>query len=101
LDVARIKTGRVRVQAARNIQQSQFSNFQTTDMRIGEIKKFCQLQDEGQGLMRSAMNQLQLSTRSYHLLKLACTIADLAGKEDIHSTHLAEALQYRPKIVLG
>ena len=70
-------------------------------MRIGEIKKFCQLQDEGQGLMRSGMNQLHLSTRSYHLLKLACTIADLAGKEDIHSTHLAEALQYRPKIVLG
>jgi len=67
-------------------------------MRIGEIKKFCQLQDEGQGLMRSAMNQLQLSTRSYHYLKLACTIAELAWNEDIHSTHLEEALQYRPKL---
>ena len=68
------------------------------DMRIGEIRQFCQLQDEGQSLMRAAMSQLQLSARAYHrILKLARTIADLAGSEEIQSTHLAEALQYRPK----
>jgi magnesium chelatase family protein len=71
-------------------------------MRIGEIRQFCQLQDEGQNLMRSAMSQLQLSARAYHrILKLARTIADLAGSEEIQSVHLAEALQYRPKIMLG
>jgi magnesium chelatase family protein len=71
-------------------------------MRIGEIRQFCQLQDEGQSLMRAAMSQLQLSARSYHrILKLARTIADLAGSEEIQSAHLGEALQYRPKIMIG
>jgi len=54
-----------------------------------------------QSLMRVAMTQLNLSARGYHrLLKLARTIADLAGSEDeeILSTYLAEALQYHPKI---
>jgi len=104
---------RSRVQAARNIQQTRFTNPQSTnsqstdiisnaDMRIGEIRKFCHLQDEGQSLMRSAMSQLNLSARAYHrILKLARTIADLAGSEEIQSTHLAEALQYRPKLMLG
>ena len=44
------------------------------------------------------MTQLQLSARAYHrILKLARTIAELAGEEEIKSTHLAEALQYRTK----
>jgi len=101
---------RQRVQAARNIQQIRFMNpdsqtsniISNADMRIGEIRQFCQLQDEGQSLMRSVMSQLQLSARAYHrILKLARTIADLAGSEKIQSTHLAEALQYRPKIMMG
>jgi magnesium chelatase family protein len=53
-------------------------------------------------LMRSAMSQLQLSARAYHcILKLARTIADLAGSEEIQSPHLAETLQNRPKIMMG
>ena len=63
---------RARVQAARNIQQSRFVNSQSTDiisnadMRVGEIRQFCRLQDEGQTLMRAAMMQLNLLARAYH-----------------------------------
>jgi len=99
---------RVRVQAARNIQLQRFTNSHSTDiirnadMRIEEIRQFCKLQDDGQSLLRSAMSQLNLSARAYHrILKLARTIADLAGCEDILSAHLAEALQYRPKLMMG
>ena len=89
---------RKRVQAARDVQNQRFVD--TPDMRVGEIRQFCKLQDEGQSLMRAAMSQMNLSARAYHrILKLARTIADLAGSEEIQSTHLAEALQYRPKLM--
>ena len=109
---------RQRVQAARDIQNKRFGirNLPTSaqtqetlqsvicnaDMRVGEVRQFCSLKEEGQSLMRSAMTQLNLSARAYHrILKLSRTIADLAGSEDIQSVHLAEALQYRPKIMMG
>jgi magnesium chelatase family protein len=99
---------RARIQAARDIQLKRFSTNGSSDivcnadMRIGEIRKFCKLQEEEQSLMRAAMSQLNLSARAYHrILKLARTIADLAGCEEIESVHLAEALQYRPQLMLG
>lgn len=64
-------------------------------MGIGEIRQFCKLPEEGQSLMRAAISQLNLSARAYHRtrsVKLARTIADLAGSEEIQSVHLAEAL---------
>ena len=96
---------RKRVQTARDIQNSRFTNSSevicNADMRIGEVRQFCNLQPEGQSLMRAAMSQLQLSARAYHrILKLSRTIADLAGSEEIQSPHLAEALQYRPKLMM-
>ncbi len=94
---------RARVQAARNIQNQRFSKNGSSDivcnadMRVGEIRQFCKVGEEGQRLMRSAMTQLNLSARAYHrILKLERTIADLAGSDEIQSVHLAEALQYRP-----
>ena len=73
-----------------------------TPTRIVEVRQFCQLQPEGQSLMRAAMSQLNLSARAYHrILKLSRTIVDLVGSEEIQSTHLAEALQYRPKLMMG
>ena len=99
---------RSRVQAARNIQNQRFSKNGSSDivcnadMRVGEISQFCRVGDEGQRLMQAAMTQLNLSARAYHrILKLARTIADLAGSEEIQSVHLAEALQYRPKLMLN
>jgi magnesium chelatase family protein len=60
---------RARVQAARDIQNKRFSSNSSSDivcnadMRVGEIRQFCRLQDDGQSLMRAAMSQLNLSTR--------------------------------------
>jgi magnesium chelatase family protein len=68
------------------------------DMRVAEIRQFCKLDEAGESLIRAAMGQMNLSARGYHrVLKLARTIADLAGSEQIQTIHLAEALQYRPK----
>jgi magnesium chelatase family protein len=64
------------------------------DMRPAEVRQFCDLDDTCRSLMKSARSQLQLSARAYHrILKLARTIADLAGSQEIQPAHLAEALQ--------
>jgi len=71
-------------------------------MRVVEVRRFCKLDEAGDSLVRAAMSQLNLSARGYHrVLKLARTVADLADCDDIQSVHLAEALQYRPKLILG
>ncbi len=63
---------------------------------------FAVLDADSQQLIRSAMSQLQLSARAYHrVLKLARAIADLAGEDSLHPAHGTEALQYRPKEMLG
>jgi magnesium chelatase family protein len=105
---------RERVEAARERQRARFAATKETqhaaslqiacnaDMRPAEVRKFCALDETGRSLMQTAMSQLQLSARAYHrVLKLARTIADLAGSESIQPPHLAEALQYRPRMMLG
>ncbi len=106
---------RERVESARLQQLERFSRMNQTnseesvipiktcnaDMGPGDIRKICQLDESGENLMRTAMRQLQLSARAYHrILKLARTIADLAGLEKIEPNHIAEALQYRPKLMV-
>jgi magnesium chelatase family protein len=92
---------RERVEAARLRQRIRFTETGLTcnaDMGPGEVRIYCQLDEAGLGLVRQAMNQLQLSARAYHrVLKLARTIADLGGEEQILLACLAEALQYRPR----
>ena len=105
---------RQRVEAARQRQRERFADLEHTDgskeysvvcnadMRIREIRKYCKLDETSESLMRSAMNQMNLSARAYHrVLKLARTIADLAGSENIQPSYLAEALQYRTKILMS
>ncbi|MEA2098331.1 MAG: YifB family Mg chelatase-like AAA ATPase [Patescibacteria group bacterium] len=95
------KSIRVRVEKARKIQQERFKNkkiLTNSEMSSQEVKEFCKTNEQTIELLKTAVNQFQLSARSfYKILKLARTIADLEEKENIESTHIAEALQYRPR----
>jgi magnesium chelatase family protein len=92
---------RERICAAREQQQQRFcgTSLQTNaDMGSAELRLHCALDASGQSLMKAAVRQLSLSARGYHrVLKLARTIADLAGAEQIAPAHLAEAVQYRSR----
>ena len=95
---------RARVEAARQVQRTRFSGWSRPgvqangDMGPAEVQAFCPIDDAARNLLRTAVQQMNLSARAYHrILKLARTIADLAGEQQIALPHLAEALQYRPR----
>lgn len=95
---------RARVEAARQVQRERFQGrpiLTNSEMRPAEVQQFCALDSAGQALVKTAMRQLNLSARAYHrVLKLARTIADLAGHPAIQAMHVAEALQYRAREVI-
>jgi magnesium chelatase family protein len=91
---------RARVQAARERQSQRFAGATATtcNARMGhaETRKHCAISDDLGNLLQQAMEQLSLSARAYdRILKVARTIADLAGAEQIAAPHLLEAIQYR------
>ena len=92
---------RRRVAAARERQRRRFEGtplLTNSDMGPAEVRVYCPPDDAGRSLLRAAMQQLQMTARAYHrILKLARTIADLAGSDRIQTVHLAEAIQYRPR----
>ncbi len=95
------ETIRARVEVARERQRKRLAgtNLQSNgDMGPAEVRQFCAIEEASRNLLRAAMQQMQLSARAYHrILKLARTIADLAGSDKIETPHLAEAIQYRPR----
>lgn len=90
---------RDKVVAVRKMQEKRFLEegiFTNSQMRNKQVKKFGQLDAETGRLLRLAVEKFDLSARAYfRLIKVARTIADLAGEENIRTRHMAEALQYK------
>jgi magnesium chelatase family protein len=91
---------RERVTEARHRQADRFAGkqglFANADMQSRDIREYCQIDGTGEELLRTAITRLGLSARAYdRILKVARTIADLAGAQTIRPEHLGEAIQYR------
>ncbi len=88
-----------RIDKARQIQRQRFKGsgiYTNSKMNTKMINEFCKLDAESEELIKMAFDKFQISARGYtRILKTARTIADLAGEENINSSHLAEALAYR------
>ncbi len=93
---------RARVSAARATQQIRFKDLgivANAEMSSAQTKQFCPVDTKTLDFLRQAVHQVGLSARSYfRILKLSRTIADLAQNSEIKFEHVAEALQYRPKV---
>ncbi len=96
---------RTRVMKARRAQGERFiaeGIHTNAEMKNKQIKKYCRLSKEVRQVLLQAVRTFKLSARSYFkTIKVARTIADLDGYQDITVSHMAEALQYRPKIDAG
>ncbi len=90
---------RQRVWAARGRQLARFEGLGincNAEMGLAELQKFCSLQREARLLLKEAYMSLALSARAHdRIIKIARTIADISGSEQIKAEHLAEAIQYR------
>jgi magnesium chelatase family protein len=93
---------RKRILRARKIQMNRYKGvgiFTNAEMNSEQIKRYCTHDKDGKKLLKDAVVQLGLSARAYfRILKVARTIADLAGQEVIQSVAIAEAIQYRAKL---
>ncbi len=90
---------RERINKARKIQQQRFSSkkiFSNSQMSSSDLQKYCSLDKESITYLRHTISELQLSARAYdRILKVARTIADLYGTEEVVLEHIYEAVQYR------
>lgn len=89
-----------RVDASRKVQEERYQKNKKTycnaQMGPGDIEQYCKLDDPSMRLLERSVEQLGLSARGYHrILKIARTIADMAGSEQLEFSHVAEAVQYR------
>jgi magnesium chelatase family protein len=90
---------RNRVIAARKLQTQRYHQsrvYCNAQLRPGQLRKYCQMDAAGRALVERAVSRLGFSARAYmRIIKVARTIAEVEGAEEIHTAHLAEAIQYR------
>jgi magnesium chelatase family protein len=90
---------RERIERARSVQTQRFQRMKihsNAQMTARHIKKYCFIGDDSHVLLEKAIDKFGLSARAFNrILKIARTIADLAGSEHIDVTHISEAIQYR------
>lgn len=91
---------RKRVIKAREIQTKRYGEAKANSkMSQEELKKYCIIKEEDKRFLISALENLQISARVYDkILKIARTIADLEGKEDIERKHLLEAISFKKRM---
>jgi magnesium chelatase family protein len=91
--------GRVSAARARQLARQDKPN---VELGTKEVERYCRADGAGETLLKQAISRLGLSARAYHrVLKLARTIADLAGAESIAASHVAEAVGYRRRLELA
>ena len=95
---------KARVAKARKIQEERFGklrrNIKTnSEMGVKDLSSLVKLSKEVRDLLDDSAERLALSARAYHrVIKIARTIADLEGSDEIKANHILEAIQYRPKV---
>ena len=91
---------RARVERARAVQRERFRGrrgvYANAHMSVRDLRRYCRLSEPVESVLRQAVGRLGLSARAYHrVLKIARTIADLAGAQELSPVHVGEAIQYR------
>ncbi len=93
-----------RILKAREYQKQRFEKFNrkiktNSEMNVKDLNTMIVLNDEVKNLLEDSASRLGLSARAYHrVMKIARTIADLEGSNEIDKNHILEAIQYRPKV---